>query len=119
MLRIAYALNILILLPIAIPTLFRLFPTDQNRFSESEGWRVIVGSFWLAILVCSALGLLFPEPMVAVLLVQLIYKSSWLLVYALPRAISGKWEEIPWGIALSFLALVLAWPFLIPWKIFF
>ena len=118
-LQFAYALNIFILIPVAIPTLFHLFSTDQARFAESAGWRTIVGSFWLAILLTSVLGLFFPERMIPVLLIQLIYKSSWLLVYALPRAIRGRWQEIPWGIASSFLLLVAIWPFLIPWKLFF
>jgi hypothetical protein len=40
--RLAYVANILILLPIAIPTVFRLFPTDAGSFTESVGWRALV-----------------------------------------------------------------------------
>ncbi len=115
-LTIAYGLNIAILVPIAVPTIFRLFPTDDGRFAESEGWRVLVGSLWLAILILSLLGLVWPLLYAPVLLLQLIYKSAWLLVYAAPRASRGDWRSIPWGIAASFLAIVLAWPFLIPWR---
>lgn len=115
-LQAAYALNILILLPIAVPTLLGLWATDQRRFSESAGWRVLVGSLWTAILVLSFLGLLAPERYVPVLLLQLIYKTLWLLVYALPRALRGQWRQIPLGIACCFLAIVLVWPWLIPWQ---
>jgi len=55
--------NVAILTPIAAPTVFRLFPTDQGRFAESAGWRVLVGALWSAIPVLS---------------LQLIYKTVWL-----------------------------------------
>ena len=55
-LRLAYLANVLILLPIAIPTLLRLFETAQGRFDESAGWRILVGALWTGILVLSLLG---------------------------------------------------------------
>jgi hypothetical protein len=48
-LRLAYVANIVILVPIAVPTVFRLFPTDQGAFVESAGWRVLIGGVWLAV----------------------------------------------------------------------
>ncbi len=84
-LTFAYWANIVILVPIAVPTIFRIFPTDEGRMDESQGWRVLVGSLWTAILVLSVLGLFAPERYAPVLLLQLVYKSIWLLVYAAPR----------------------------------
>jgi hypothetical protein len=40
----------------------------------------------------------------------------WLLVYAAPRVLAGRRQEIPAGIALSFVAIVLLWPWFIPWR---
>jgi hypothetical protein len=40
----------------------------------------------------------------------------WLLVYAAPRVVAGRRQEIPAGIALSFVAIVLIWPWFIPWR---
>jgi hypothetical protein len=117
--RIAYIANILILVPIAIPTLFKLFPTDQSRFENSAGWRTIVGSFWLAILIVSVLGIFSPLAFSGVLVVQLIYKFCWLLIYAIPRMIQGRRSEVPSGIALSFLIMVVIWPMIIPWHYLF
>lgn len=114
--QIAYLANIALLLPIAVPTMLRLYHTDQAKFPESAGWRVLVGALWTAILVLSALGLREPLRYSPVLLLQLIYKSLWLLVYVLPLAVRGKWRLIPWGIAGSFLAIVLVWPWLMPWS---
>lgn len=115
LLRLAYLANILVLLPIAVPTLLRWWATDQGRFEESAGWRVTVGAYWTAILLLSVLGLLHPARYVPVLLLQLIYKALWLAVYAAPRAMRRQWRAIPWGITASFAAIVLAWPWVIPW----
>jgi hypothetical protein len=113
--RIAYVINLVVLLPIAIPTLFRLYPTDQGRFEESAGWRVLVGALWTAILVLSVLGLFAPLRYSPVLVLQLIYKSLWLLVYVAPRVARGDIRSVPWGIASSFAVIVLVWPWIIPW----
>ena len=116
LLQLAYVANILILLPIALPTLGRWFPTDELKFEESAGWRMIVGSFWLAILVVSVFGIFRPLAFSAVLVIQLIYKSCWLLTYAAPRVLRGRRSEVPSGIAISFLILVAIWPWIIPWQ---
>lgn len=115
-LRIAYAANILILVPIAIPTLLRLGDAAQGRFDESAGWRTLVGALWTAILVLSLLGLRAPLVYCPVLLLQVIYKGLWLGVYALPRLCRGEGRGVPAGIAVSFAAIVLVWPWLIPWR---
>jgi hypothetical protein len=115
----AYVANIVILIPIAVPTVFRLFPTDQGRFQESAGWRILVGGLWTGILVLSILGLFDPLRYSPVLLLQVIYKSIWLAVYVLPRLLRREYSSIPWGIAGSFAAIVVIWPFLIPWGYLF
>lgn len=116
-LRIAYALNVAILVPIALPTLLRLFDTAEGRFMESAGYRTLVGSLWTAILVLSLAGLVYPRPFAFVLVLQIVYKALWLGVYALPRLVGGRAREVPRGIALSFVAIVLVWPFLVPWSL--
>ena len=115
-LTFAYWANIVILVPIAVPTIFRIFPTDEGRMEESRGWRALVGSLWTAILVLSVLGLFAPERYAPVLLLQLVYKSIWLLVYAAPRILRREYASIPWGITVSFAAIVVVWPFIIPWS---
>jgi hypothetical protein len=119
-LRLAYAFNLLVLLPIAVPTLLRLYPTDQGKFEESAGWRVLAGALWTAILVLSALGLYAPLRFSPVLVLQVIYKTLWLLVFAaLPRVAKGRARSVPWGIAGTFLIIILVWPFIIPWGYLF
>lgn len=84
-LQASYLANIVILLPVAVPTALHWWKTDEGRFAESAGWRVIVGALWTGILVLSLLGLREPLRYSPVLLLQLIYKSLWLVIYALPR----------------------------------
>jgi hypothetical protein len=45
------------------------------------------------------LGLFFPIKMSVLLLIQVIYKTLWLLVYAMPRILNQLSNEVPWGIA--------------------
>ena len=114
-----YIFNILALIPIGLLTLLggerggQL--ACQKKFPESEGFRTILGSLWTAILLGSILGLVFPVQMSSLLLIQVIYKSLWLLVFVMPRLLKGKISEVPSGIALVFLVIVLSYPWVIPW----
>ena len=89
---------------------------SQGKFSESEGFCTILGSLWAAILIGSVLGLLYPIPMSPLLLIQIIYKTLWLLVFVLPQLLSGRSGKIPWGIALTFCSIVLSFPWVVPWN---
>jgi len=111
-----YWANILILVPVGFATLLKPSVTDQGAFAESAGWRTLVGSLWLAILACSVLGVVSPGSFLWLLVFQVIYKSVWLLAYAVPRLLSGRPAEIPAGIAVSFVVIVLVWPWFIPWR---
>ncbi len=114
--QLLFGANILILVPIAFGTLLRPSVTDQGVFPESAGWRTLVGSLWLALLACSILGVLHPAGFLWLLAFQVIYKSVWLLAYVLPRMLAGRGREVPAGITLSFLVIVLVWPWCIPWR---
>ena len=114
--QVLFWADILILVPIGFGTLFRSSVTDQGVFAESAGWRTLVGSLWLAILAMSLLGVRQPEAFLWLLAFQVFYKSVWLLAYVLPRLVDGRRSEVPAGIALSFLVIVLVWPWFIPWR---
>ena len=114
-LQLLFWANILILVPIGFGTLLRPSSTDHGVFPESAGWRTLVGSLWLAILAMSVLGVRQPEAFLWLLVFQVFYKSVWLVAYVLPRVLSGRRSEIPAGITLSFVVIVLVWPWFIPW----
>ena len=118
-----YVFNIVVLLPAGLMTLlggaetqWRLF---QGKWPDSPGPRTILGSVWSAILLCSVIGLFHPVSMAPVLLVQVIYKSLWWLVFVLPRLLTGRAAEIHWPLAGTFLFIVLTYPWLMPWGAIF
>jgi hypothetical protein len=49
------------------------------------------------------------------LLIQVVYKAIWLLVFVLPRLLGRRSQEVPWGISLTFLVIVVTYPWAIPW----
>ena len=67
----------------------------------------------------SVIGLFHPVSMSPVLLIQVIYNSLWLGVFVVPLLIRGRCGEVNWGIAGTFLFIVLSYPWVIPWgKVF-
>ncbi len=113
--QVLFWVNILILVPVGFGTLLKASATDHGAFAESAGWRTLVGSLWLAILALSVLGVRQPEAFLWLLAFQVFYKSVWLLAYVMPRLLAGRRSEIPAGITLSFVVIVLVWPCFIPW----
>jgi hypothetical protein len=115
-----YVFNILVLVPVAPLTLFGgvggMCRVSQGRFPDSPGIRMIVGSMWMALLVTSMLGLYFPRTFAPILLVQMLYKALWLLVFALPRLIGRRVQEIPPGIAITFAVIVVSYPWAVDWR---
>lgn len=115
-----YAANIIVAGWISISCLF--FPqiaqstVFSHSFAYSEAFRLI-GALWGAIFLLSILGLFYPYSMSIVLLFQLIYKSSWLLMAALPAILQQ--QDFPRGMAWCFVIWILILPFVIPWKTLF
>lgn len=54
----------------------------------------ILGSIWFAIGVVSALGLRFPQTFKPIFLMQIIYKSTWIMVVALPLIAQGRTDDV-------------------------
>ncbi len=119
LLLLPYILNIIVLIPTGPTTLLggpavqrRVF---QGKYPDSPGIRTILGSLWTAFLIGSLIGLFYPVSMSPLLLIQVIYKTLWWLVFVVPRLVSGRRQEIHWGIAGIFLFMVLTYPWVIPW----
>jgi hypothetical protein len=109
----AYVANILILVPVChgmilgggVTTVF------EGKVAESAGLRLMVGSLWLAILLASVAGLRWPAFFAPVVLIQVVYKATWLAVFILPLWLNG--QPFPGGISAVFLAIVLTYPVLL------
>lgn len=116
-LKLVYIANIVVAGWISITSLF--FPKTalatifSNAYQPTDLVR-LVGALWFGIAVLSVLGLFRPMTFSPVLLLQLIYKGSWLLVVALPAVRNGT--PFPSGMAAFFLVWVLVLPWVIPWK---
>jgi hypothetical protein len=63
----------------------------------------------------SALGVRYPLQMLPILLWELVWKSIWLLVVAMPLWLDGTMDQPTWEVAASVL-LVALFPFVIPWS---
>ncbi len=112
LLRVAYAANILILVPVVWSMFFSggTAGVFEGKVTDSEGLRLLVGSLWLAILLASVAGLAWPAIVAPLLMVQVIYKATWLATYVWPHRDD---PGIPVGISAVFLGIVLVWPVLL------
>lgn len=118
LLRLSYLVNIVILLPVALATAFSKFGAEiviQGKFSVDTPYRILVGCLWTAILGCSILGLFSPQRMVGILILQVFYKALFLGLVVFPLLQSQGVEAVPFGLSLSFMAIVITWPFIL-WK---
>ena len=113
---LAYVANIVILVPVtwSMLTSGGTVGVFQGKLGDTPGLRLLVGSLWLAILLASIAGLVAPRFFVPVLLVQIVYKATWLLVFVLPLGLRSGWNDVPAGIAITFAAIVVTYP-IIAW----
>lgn len=109
-LRIAFAANIFILVPVCWNMLARngTALVFGSAVDESDGLRMLVGSLWASILVASIAGLAQPKFFAPVVLIQVFYKALWLLVFVLPAHLSDR--PVPTGISAVFLLIVITYP---------
>ena len=112
-LRFAYIANVVILTPVVGSLLI----TGSTNFVfgasvvDSSALRILVMSLWSAILICSVAGLRWPRTFVGILALQVVYKTMWLLLYALPAW--HRKDFTSWGPALTFIPIILLWPFIL------
>lgn len=119
-LKLIYTANILVAGWIGIYSVFlpktAMVTVFSNAYEPTEVVR-LVGCLWLAIALLSVIGLWKPLVFSPVLLIQLIYKSGWLLIVALPAIFNGA--PYPRGMAVFFVIWIIVLPFVIPWKYWF
>jgi hypothetical protein len=121
-LQIIYFLNILVAGFVGVTALF--FPSFSSNIvfqgTISPNWaQRIVGCLWLAITVLSTLGLFQPLLYSPVLLLQLLYKGSWLVFIALPMIVQGKLQDLPTRMTFFFLIWVIGLLLFLPYNYLF
>ena len=76
----------------------------------------LLGAFWLSIALLSAIGISRTVRFSVVLVLQLIYKSIWLIAVALPAVVRSETDLIPTNTSALFFIWVIFLPFVIPWR---
>lgn len=117
LLQIAYAANLIILGPVLV-SMFRDGGSNgirafQSQVENSEGLRLLVASLWSAIFLLSIAGLFYPKTFIPILMLQVVYKLTYLGTYIAPTAKTRGLSAIPQGLSLSFLLIVVIWPLFI------
>lgn len=117
LLKLVYIANIIVAGWISMTSIFSpktaAATIFANAYPPTTELIRLVGCLWLGIAILSVLGLWRPMVFSPVLLLQVIYKGTWLLVVALPAIRSG--QVYPSGMAAFFVVWVLVLPFIIPW----
>lgn len=98
-----------------------LLPHMAGRFiffgaTTVDPYLRILGALWLSLGLVAGLGILQPINFIPVLLIQLIYKSVWLVVVAYPAIIKGNRETGLLFLCGLFTIWVAALCFVIPFS---
>ncbi len=87
--------------------------------NPSEVWGPydgVVYSFWAAYATLMGLGVRYPLKMLPLLLLQLFYKSVWLLGIYLPLSLQGQLDTASEGFLMPFAIAIPLDLIAIPWK---
>jgi hypothetical protein len=90
LIRIIFVCNILVTGVVGSVALFATSKAPILVFSEaydSSDSMKMIGAFWIAIGVCSTIGLWNPLEFSPIMIIQIIYKGLFLLVEVLPKLI--------------------------------
>lgn len=122
MMKVMYAIAVIGAGCVGLMTLLSPKLASQYVFANAtqvDAYLRILGALWLALGVGAGLGLFSPLKFSAVLLIQLIYKSVWVLVIAIPLFLNGNRE--PGLIFLSglFTVWIIALMFAVPFQYLF
>jgi hypothetical protein len=81
----------------------------------SDPLQAVAISFWAALSVLMGLGLRYPLKMLPLILLQLFYKSIWLIAVALPLSSAGASTNLtkPFVIGVLLDIIVIPWPYVL------
>ncbi|WP_103070276.1 hypothetical protein [Aquimarina sediminis] len=94
------------------------YSTWSEIFSPSEVWGAYDGvtySFWAAYATLMGLGIRYPLKMLPLLILQLFYKSVWLIAIAYPLWSTGQMDATSQGLLRPFLIAIPIDLIAIPW----
>jgi hypothetical protein len=108
LMRLLYALNF-VMLGLSV------WPEIINHAGAWDPVKGVAFSFWAALSVLSGLGLRYPLKMLPLLLLQLLYKSIWVIAVALPLWSAFRSIELTKIMAMGAVVdlIVIPWPYVI------
>ena len=86
-----------------------------NGVGKVANTDTVICAFLIGLVVLSLLGLIQPLKMIPILLFELVWKSVWLLLYALPLWLAGGLTEYGMSTAFACLLGVVLTSAVIPW----
>jgi len=95
---------------------FTQWPAIINHSSSMKLMRGVVASMLGTVAVLSALGIRYPLKMIPVLLFELIWKSIWLVAFALPLWTNGLMDADTMESVKECLPGVIITIIVLPWK---
>ncbi|SRR5258705_9001955 len=101
---------------IVVGLIFTQWTAIINHDSSMKLMRGVVACLLGTVAVLSALGIRYPLKMIPVLLFELVWKSIWLLAFALPVYTSGQMDADTSESVFACLMGVILTPLVIPWK---
>lgn len=105
------AMYLLIAVGLSLSTLPELFA----GIGQAADSHTVISTLLLALILLSLVGLVYPLKMLPVLLFELIWKSAWLLLFALPMWLKAGLDEYAVSVAIACLMGVVLTPIAIPW----
>ena len=87
--------------------------------TQVDNYLLILAALWLALGVASVLGLFQPMKFSVIFLIQLIYKSIWLMGVAIPSIVSGNREPGLLFLTILFALWVVGLLFAVPFQYLF
>jgi hypothetical protein len=108
LLRLLYLLNFVLLG-------LDVWPAIINHVGAWDPVKGVAFSFWAALSALSGLGIRYPLKMLPLLLLQLSYKSVWLLAVALPLWSAGQSTDLtmPFVIGAGLDLIAIPWPYVL------
>lgn len=88
-----------------------LFPAVRGTNQDTVIYCILA-----AFCLLSMLGLRYPLQMLPILLFELIWKTMWVIAFALPAWLNGGLNEYATGVAGACIAGIVITPIAIPWK---
>jgi hypothetical protein len=115
--NIPYLINCLILFPVVLnlwcystESRFSLF---DNNVPNVPSLRLLIASFWTSLLLVSIIGIIYPHHMVALLIIQVVYKALYMLTSILPDYYRYGKSKTPFAMIIIFALICVIWPWFI------